>query len=232
MPRLIFVCLAVLGLAACTNPNDLDQPPVPLGDFHLGHNIVVAPNLAKGPVSREATKEEWIEVVKTAIDERFSRYEGTRLYHLGISIDGYVLAQPGIPVVASPKSILILQVTVWDDAKAKKLNEKPKQFTVIEALTPETVVGSGYTLTREEQMQTLSRTAAKRIQIWLQKQKREQDWFKGNDGVEVKAPAAPAPEPEKETDAAPEEDGAEEVSEDVTEAEEAIEEDPDVTDAD
>ena len=200
MPRLIVILLAVLGLAACTNPNDLDQPPVPLGDFHLGHNVVVAPKLVKGPLSREAPKEEWIQVMQTAIDERFRRYEGTRLYHLGVSIDGYVLAQPGIPVLASPKSIVILQVTVWDDAKGEKLNAKPEQFTVVEALTPDSVVGSGYTLTREEQISALSRTAAKRIQIWLQKQVHEQGWFEGN---EVAASPAPVPQQdatEKDTD--------------------------------
>lgn len=190
MPHPIVVLLAVLGLAACTNPNDLDTAPAPLGDFRLGHNIVVAPNPVKGPLSRTATKEEWIASVSAAIDERFGRYDGARLYHLGISIDGYVLARPGVPVVAAPKSILILQVTVWDDAAARKLNETPERFTVVESLSPDTVLGSGHTLTAEEQMQNLSRNAAKRIETWLVEQTREQGWFEGSGPA-----AAPGPAP-------------------------------------
>lgn len=171
--------LAALGLAACTDADDLGGAPADLGDFHLGHNIVVAPNLVQGPFSRKATRKEWIAAIEAAIGERFGRYEGTRLYHLGISVDGYVLALPGVPVVAAPKSILILQVTVWDDAKAAKLNDKPQQFTVVETLSGDTVVGSGLTLTRDEQMLNLSRNAAKQIETWLRKQKREKGWFEG-----------------------------------------------------
>ena len=31
--------------------------------------------------------------MEAAIEERFSRYDGDSLYHLGISVEGYVLAQ-------------------------------------------------------------------------------------------------------------------------------------------
>ena len=197
MPRVTAVVLALLGLMGCTYAGDLDKPPVPLGDFHLGHNVVVAPNLAKGPLSREATKAEWIEAVTAAIGERFGRYEGQRLYHLGISVDGYVLAKPGLPLVAAPKSVLVLMVTVWDDAKARKLNPKAQRFTVIEALTPDSAVGSGYTQTREEQIENLSRTAAKQIETWLVRQKREKGWFESApEPASAPAPAAdPVPEP-------------------------------------
>ena len=178
MFRKLFLMMALGLMAACTNSNDLDKAPVALGNFSLGHNVVVAPNLTKGPVSREASKEEWITAMKGAIDERFGRYEGEKLYHLGISVEGYVLAQPGIPLVASPKSIVIVNVTAWDDEAGKKLNEKVKQITVLESLGSGTIVGSGYTLTREEQLQNLSRNAAKEIQNWLVRQNFEHGWFK------------------------------------------------------
>ncbi|MCZ0812293.1 MAG: hypothetical protein ACQEVT_15630 [Pseudomonadota bacterium] len=177
MLRILALLAALGGLAACTNSNDLDKTPAYLGDFSLGHNVVVAPNLTKGPASREASKEEWIAAMTTAIDERFGRYEGERLYHLGVSIEGYVLAITGVPLVASPKSALILKVTVWDDAMQTKLNEEPHQVTVMESVSGSTILGSGLTQTREKQLENLSRNAAKLIQNWLEQQNHEHGWF-------------------------------------------------------
>ncbi|PVA10934.1 hypothetical protein DC366_03870 [Pelagivirga sediminicola] len=195
MLRLIAFFSALLTVAACTNPNDLDKAPVPLGDFKLAHNVVVAPNLTKGPASRDASKEEWIASMKKAVDERFSRYDGDKLYHLGVSIEGYVLAVPGVPIVASPKSALILNATVWDDAAGKKLNEKPEQITVIESFSGETVLGSGLTQSKEEQMTNLSRNAAKLIQNWLERQKYQEDWFGGRAADKTPARKPPAARP-------------------------------------
>jgi len=169
--------LAVVGLAACTNPNDLDRAPVDLGNFELGHNVVVAPNLTKGPVSREASKEEWIAAMKLAIDERFGRYDGTRFYHFGISVEGYVLAIPGVPLVASPKSALILNITVWDDKSGKKLNDEPEMITVLESISGNTIISSGLTQSKEKQMENLTRNAAKLIQNWLVRQRANEGWF-------------------------------------------------------
>lgn len=186
--------LALFGLvlmAACTNPNDLDEAPAYLGNFHLGHNVVVAPNLTKGPASREASKEEWIAALTTAMTDRFGRYDGTKLYHLGVSVEGYVLAIPGVPLVASPKSALILNVTVWDDSKGAKLNAKPHLVTVVESFSGNTFLGSGLTQSMEKQMENLSRNAAKQIQNWLVQQNNEFGWFE-DDGV----PANDKPRPE------------------------------------
>ncbi|SEQ68436.1 hypothetical protein [Thalassovita taeanensis] len=171
-------CFAVLFLAAaCTNSNDLNKAPVALGNFALGHNVVVAPKVVKGPVSREASVEEWQAALTGAIAERFDRYEGEKLYHFGTSVEGYVLAQPGIPVVLSPKSVLIINITVWDDALGKKLNDKPEQITVMESLSGDTIVGSGLTQPKEQQMQNLSRNAAKMIQNYLVKMQAQEQWF-------------------------------------------------------
>lgn len=194
MFRTIAILCLALSVAACTNPNDLDRAPVPLGDFALGHNIVVAPNITKGPASREVTDEQWIAAMKEAVDERFSRYEGDRLYHIGISLEGYVLAVPGIPVVASPKSALILRATVWDDAAGKKLNDEPEQITVIESFSGETMLGSGLTQSKEVQMRNLSRNAAKLIQNWMVRQKFQEEWFGGTRADRVITARAAAPE--------------------------------------
>ena len=185
MFRFLVVMLAAVTLGACTNPNDLEEEPVYLGNFHLGHNVVVAPNLTKGPASREASKGEWLAEMKAAIDERFSRYDGDKLYHLGISIEGYVLAIPGVPVVASPKSALILNVTAWDDSTQTKLNEKPELITVVESFSGPTFLGSGLTQSKKKQMYNLTRNAAKLIENWLVAQNNEHGWFE-DDGRPAK----------------------------------------------
>lgn len=173
----VVLVLAVLG--ACTTGRDLDKPPAPLGDFMLGHSIVVAPNLTKGPLSRDATQEEWIAAMDKAFEDRFRRYDGERLYHFGISVEGYVLARVGVPLVLQPKSAVIFRITVWDDAAQSKMTLEPKEVTVLEALTAETAAGSGLTQTREEQLEALSILAAKQVEDWLVEQNTEADWFNG-----------------------------------------------------
>ncbi|MEZ5716770.1 MAG: hypothetical protein R3D85_17450 [Paracoccaceae bacterium] len=200
MFRNLFLVLGLALLTACGGADDLSKPPVPLGNFALGYNVVVAPNLTKGPLSRDADKEQFIAIVKEAVDERFGRYEGDKLYHLGISLEGYVLAQPGIPLVASPKSILIFNVTVWDDAAGKKLNEEIKQITVIESFGGHTLVGSGYTQSEEEQMRGLARNAAKQIEHFLVRENYEKGWFRDK----AKGKAKAETETKTETQSAPE----------------------------
>jgi hypothetical protein len=168
---------SVFVMAACTNPNDLDEAPVDLGDFRLGHNVVVASKMTRGPLSREASQEEWQEALTTAISDRFGRYEGEKLYHFGVSVEGYVLAQPGIPIVASPNSVLILLVTVWDDAAGAKMNEPPEQITIMETISGNTLFGSGLTQSKEVQMENLSRNASKQIETFLVRRRASAGWF-------------------------------------------------------
>ncbi|MGM0662336.1 MAG: hypothetical protein ACQEUH_14335 [Pseudomonadota bacterium] len=185
--------LALMGLlvvVACTNPDDLDQQPAYLGNFQLGHGVVVAPKLTKGPASRRATDAEWIDAMTDAVTDRFSRYRGGKLYHLGVSLEGYVLAVPGVPVVASPKSVLLLNVTAWDDAAGEKLNPKPHMVTVVESISTATWIGSGLTQSREDQLENLSLNAAKQIETWLGRQNDTLGWFE-EDGVSAAGGAAP-----------------------------------------
>jgi hypothetical protein len=190
MYRLIALLASIVLLAACTNPNDLDEAPVDLGDFRLGHNVVVASKMTRGPVSREASEEEWKDALTSAIAERFGRYEGDRLYHLGVSVEGYVLAQPGIPIVASPNSVLILLVTVWDDAASAKMNTPPEQITVIETISGNTILGSGLTQSKEVQLSNLSRNAAKQIENFMVRRRASEGWFGEAPSVQATAPEA------------------------------------------
>jgi len=159
--------VAVLSLLAACQTNDLAEPPVPLGDFALGLNIVVTDKMQMVPISRPATAEEWDTAVTKAIDDRFGRYEGTKLYNIGISIDGFALAPPGVPLVLKPKSILVITVNIWDDASATKLNPKGKQLHIFEKLSGETVIGSGITQNKQKQMEILAYNAAKKVELWL-----------------------------------------------------------------
>ncbi|NNE54164.1 MAG: hypothetical protein HKN30_17385 [Sulfitobacter sp.] len=171
--------ISLLLLAACNGAADLGKAPTPLGNFNLVHNIAVAPKVQKGPLSREMSKEKLTKALTDATEERFGRYNGARDYHFGMSVEGYNLALPGIPLVFAPKSLLIINLTVWDDAAGKKLNEKPHQITVFESFDQGPVVGSGYTKTAEEQLKNLAQNAAKSIENYLVRQNRENGWFEG-----------------------------------------------------
>jgi hypothetical protein len=186
--RSTFALIALASLAACSvSRDDLTETPEPLGAFFLGHNIVVAENMTKGPLSRDATPEEWETALRKAIDDRFSRFDGDKLFHIAISVDGYVLAQPGIPVVAAPRSALIFGVTIWDDAAGVKLNDTPHRITVLENLSGDTVVGSGLTSTAEEQMERLAFNAARATERWMRE---NPDWFAPDAEAAAVAPAA------------------------------------------
>lgn len=188
MLRYALFALATLALAACSpSGDDLDKGPVPLGNFKLGHNVVVAPKAVKGPLSRSATEDELTTALQSAIADRFDRYEGARLYHFGVSVEGYVLAAPGVPLVVSPKSIMIIRVTVWDDAAGKKLNDEPEQMTIFESLSGETAIGSGLTQSAEEQLRNLSVNAAKQIEFYLLRKQEEEGWFQAGPETDLAA---------------------------------------------
>ena len=187
--RLIAALAGLALLAACAGKGDLDKPPPPLGPFKLGLNIVIAKNAQKSPVSRDATAEEWETALKQAMVDRFGRYDGDKFYDFGINVDGYALAPPGIPIVLSPKSVLIVTVNVWDDPAQKLLNDKPKQITVFEGVSGATLIGSGYSRNKHKQIEVLSYNAVKAVEKWLLQ---HPEWF---GEPPTAAPAAPAAAP-------------------------------------
>ena len=189
MPRSHLLALGIcLSLVAACQKNDLAEPAAPLGNFAMGLNIVVADKVEKVPISRDTTPEAWEASVKKAVDDRFGRYTGDKLYNIGISIDGYALAPPGIPLVLKPKSILVITANIWDDAAQKKLNPEGKQLTIFEKLSPETFIGSGITQSKAKQMEILSYNAAKKVELWLLE---NPEWF----GLPPKKGPTPADAP-------------------------------------
>lgn len=177
MVRFLLVFLVLFGLSACNATRDLDEAPVALGDFKLGHNVVVASKAQMGPLSRRASEDEIKAAMTGALADRFGRYAGDGLYHFGVSVEGYVLAAPGVPLVVSPKSVMIINLTVWSDELNKKLNEKPEQIAVIESFGSGAFIGSGYTLSADEQLTQLSENAAKAIERYLVENHKNADWF-------------------------------------------------------
>lgn len=192
---LAFLALAVF-VGACTAPSK-DNASVDLGAFRLGHTIVVAPNVQKVPGSRDVEAQEWIDLLKNAVVSRFDKYEGDQLYHFGISVEGFFVAPGGVPIILSPKSVLAIKVTVWDDAANAKLNESPKTFTIFESTTGKSaLLGSGYARTREEQMQGLVTNAAHEIESWMATQRQEKGWFEPRSApVHEETPQASAATP-------------------------------------
>lgn len=171
--RLVALALLPL-LTACAGTENLNAPPPPVGDFQLGYVIVVTDKMKQVGPSRDATPEEWKTALEREIRKRTGRYDGDKLYHLGIAVDGYALAYPGIPVLLNPRSILALSVNVWDDTAQRRINAEPKRITVLEPFSGATLVGSGLTQSSDTQLDNLASAAARQIQDWLEENKA---WF-------------------------------------------------------
>ena len=195
--------IAVLALAACAPPDaDLAAPPEPLGAFRLGYNIVVADGVDTTPPSRTVTDAEWKAAFEQAIDDRFSRFDGDQLYHIAVSVNGYFIAPTSIPVVAPTKSVAIIGVTIWDDAAGAKINAEPEIINVFERTDAAgTFIGSGATMSREEQVENIAENGARLIEQWMRD---NPGWFAPRPGAatEVRiernrvigAEGAPAPQ--------------------------------------
>ncbi|MCV6584176.1 MAG: hypothetical protein OIF47_01440 [Marinibacterium sp.] len=165
-------------LAGCAQQSVSNAPLLPLGDFSLGHNVTIASKARKGPISRSATADQWETGMEKAISDRFGRYDGEGTYHFGISVEGYMLAPGGVPVIYSPKSALIINVTVWDDDAGRKLNDKPHQMTIFEDTTQKSfVLGSGNIRDVQQQIDGMAENAAEQIEKWLAEQHEVNRWF-------------------------------------------------------
>lgn len=170
----VLLLMAGLGLLAACDTNDLKDPPVPLGDFVLGLNIAVGEGAQAPGISRQATPEQWKAAIEKAMTDRFGRYEGSRIYNFSIRVDAYILAPPGIPLVASPRSALVFTVFVFDDATRTLLNPEGKQITMLEGVSPQSFIGSGITQNKEKQIARMSYRAALAVQKYLLE---NPDWF-------------------------------------------------------
>lgn len=183
--RRVAPALAALALGACAAEDDISSPPEPLGQFRLGHNIAIADDVTLGPFSRELSVTKIEAEVQNAVAKRLRRYDGDGLYHLGIVVGGLVLAQPGVPVIYAPQSVLIADVTVFDNTTRKKLNDEPKRITVGEGFENAVpVFGSGMVRSADEQLANLAEALARAIEAWLRE---NPEWFAPRPG-QVRVP--------------------------------------------
>lgn len=180
---------SVLVLSACGgDPNeDLNETPVAIGDFRLGHVIAFGDNIQRTFYSRELPPDQIERSVSTAIERRLRRYDGDGLYHLGIVLGGIVLAQPGIPTIATPSSQLLIDINIYDNETRQKLNDEPARLRATEGKwTP--LIGSGLARDSEAQLENLSNQIAIQIERWLEN---NPQWFEPKPGRE-RVPYDPA----------------------------------------
>ncbi|UWR07793.1 MULTISPECIES: hypothetical protein [Ruegeria] len=176
MLRILTLITGLALVGACTQ-TQLYEEPEDLGEFKLRVNYAFADKAVQGPVSRDATPQEWTEAIQKAVDIRLGRYQGSQEYDIGISLEGYMLAPPGIPVIYNPKSTAIVLVNVYDVGK-KEFLAKGKQFQVLEDTTGGSALkGSGNERTKEEQMSGLALKVADRVEEWLAEEHKDNGWF-------------------------------------------------------
>lgn len=181
--RNLFAMMGLIVLTACGGiRDDLSVTPDPIGAFRLGHNIAVVNEPVQGPFSRTVTDAEWQEAMETAVGDRLgeTRFFGNKYYHIGVAVEGYVLAQPGIPLIYSPKSVLIFSVNFYEDSTQTKLNAEPIQLTVFEPCCSVPFLGTGYTRSAADQMEGLSFNAARAIERTMRE---NGGWFGGVDEI-------------------------------------------------
>jgi len=172
-----FAALTLLLAACASRPEAPAEEPVPepMGDFKLGFVVVVAKNPEIGPMSRKVTEEQLINAFKPKLERRLRAFDGERLYNVAVTIEGYILAKPGIPVVASMSSGIVVALNVWDDERAVRVTEEHKRFTVVEKLSGKSFIGSGLTQTKEQQLESLAESTVEQIMDYLRK---NQDVFR------------------------------------------------------
>ena len=148
-------------------PDPETDEQVDLGNFRLLSNVAVTTNARRMGVSRQATAEEWEQVLESAITKRFGRYEGDVPYTISYSLDGYILATKGGRLALAPNSAMSITIHIWETEPLKRLKERSTQLLVLEGFDGETVIGSGLFRGRDEQMETLGKQFSKAVERWL-----------------------------------------------------------------
>lgn len=168
MFRRLALVVGLLLVAACARDASVEDAPSDMGNFRLGHTAVVVNAPEKGPFSRNASDAELKDALETALRDRFGSYAGDEFYHIGVKLDLYALAMPGVPVVMAPRSVFIVSVSFWQDSTQTRLSEEGgKGLTVYEGPTFEAVVSSGIFRSKKAQMRILADNTAKAIQDWI-----------------------------------------------------------------
>ena len=169
LPKLKLALSAVLllALASCGEAPREIPAPEPLGDFKIGHLVVFAKNAQMGPLSREAAPEEFESALRAELEPRLLPLKGSKFFNVAVSVDAYILAVPGVPIVASPSSGIVVSLNVFDDSAGVRILEENKRFTVAEKFSAKSFFGSGLTQTKEEQIAGLARVVVEQIDAYM-----------------------------------------------------------------
>jgi len=159
--------LVSLVLVSCGETPATISAPEPIGDFKLGHLVVFAKNAQMGPLSREASPEELEAALRAELEPRLVPLKGSKFYNVAVSVDAFILAVPGIPIVASPPSGIVVSLNIWDDKKGTLVFEEHKRFTVAEKFNAKSFFGSGLTQSREQQIAALANVVVEQIDTFM-----------------------------------------------------------------
>ncbi|NSY39752.1 hypothetical protein [Leisingera sp. ANG59] len=173
----ILSMLAALALLTACGETRLDEAPEDLGAFQARVTHVYTEKALQWPLSRKADHSEWTAPIEKALNTRLRRYDGAQQYDVAVTLEGFMLAPPGVPVLFSPKSAVVVNVFVYDVAQ-KKFLAKKHQMEIFESTTGESaLLGSGHARTKEEQIQGLAINIADKVEEWMAEQHEAEGWF-------------------------------------------------------
>lgn len=176
MARLFTVLAGLLMLAAC-GATQLDETPEDLGAFKARILHVYTEKALQWPLSRDADQSEWTEPMQRALTARLGRYQGAQEYDVAVTLEGFMLAPGGVPILFSPKSVAVVNVFVYDVKGALFLAEKV-QMEIFEDTTGESaLLGSGHSRTKQEQIDGLALNIADKIEEYIAEKHAEEGWF-------------------------------------------------------
>ena len=184
--------LASLTLLVACGETQMNEAPEDLGAFKMRVGHIYTDKALQWPLSRNAEGSDWNADLQAALDGRLRRYDGAQEYDVAITLEGFMLAPPGVPIVLSPKSVAVVNVFVYDVAGQEYLAKK-HQMEVFENTTGESaILGSGHSRTKEEQIAGLSLNIVDAVEEWIAEQHLENGWFDlRSENVELD-PAAPS----------------------------------------
>jgi len=173
----IFALLTSLVLLSACGETQLNEAPEDLGDFSMRVSFVYTDKARQWPLSRDAEPSEWNAPIEKALEARLGRYEGAGQYDVAITLEGYLLATGGIPVLVNPKSAAVVNVFVYD-VSTKSYLIKKHQMEIFESTTGESaILGSGYSRTKEEQIDGLALNIVDALEEYMAEQHKEHGWF-------------------------------------------------------
>ncbi|OED48375.1 hypothetical protein AB838_10610 [Rhodobacteraceae bacterium (ex Bugula neritina AB1)] len=169
--------LAALALLTACGETQLNEAPEDLGAFQARVTHVYTEKALQWPLSRNAEHSEWTAPIEDALNTRLRRYSGAQEYDVAVTLEGFMLAPPGVPVLFSPKSAVVVNVFVYDVAE-KKFLAKKHQMEIFESTTGESaLLGSGHARTKQEQIQGLAINIADKVEEWMAEQHKAEGWF-------------------------------------------------------